>query len=60
MNMKLIKGAAAVLCFFMAVMFAHISAACVVEGLSFFYAMWCLGFSMGAILSTIEALDVSL
>lgn len=58
MNKKLILGAAAVVCFFMAVMFAHISAACVVEGLAFFYAMWCLGFSIGAIVASIAALDV--
>lgn len=56
MNKKYILGAGSILCFFMAVMFAHIAAACVVEGLSFFYALWCLGFSIGAIVGAINAL----
>lgn len=55
MNKQILFGTVSFALFTLAVIFAHISAACVMGGLSFFYAMWCLAFSFAAILTGIVA-----
>lgn len=57
LNKPFIYSVTTVLCFFAAILFAHISASTYTGGLCFFYMIWSCVFSVGAILSAIEVCD---